>query len=333
MINRRLLSIIFGAVLLLLTVVAPLPIAGAQTPTPVLDGLPADAIAATSSTVIDGNQFNATVNGASVRISLLGLNAPAAPGDGALGECFGLDAAKRLATLLPEGTAIYLTAEKEIDPSDLSKDEATPFYVWMENTKKPGTAFLLNTKLVRDGDAATADLGKAKTYKSRLEAAEDQARDGKKGLWKACSGAHVEITPPPTPRPTATAPPSEADIKASYSPVQDPREILTRPFNHLGEKYSFCGSILSIQVAQPGYVYTPGDNTSTAYQSIMQVYVTLPDGSQEPFALGFDGDTSGMYEGSYVCVWGTLVDTMSGTNAFGGMIVNPLFDADYVELQ
>jgi outer membrane murein-binding lipoprotein Lpp len=129
---------------------------------------------------------------------------------------------------------------------------------------------------------------------------------------------------PPTPTPTP-----ELSGKDAYPYVTNAQELFTRPHNHLGTKVSFCGRVGYIEVARPGYVFTPGDSVSTSWATVAQVFL---DGVDVQFMVGFDGDTNGIYEDSYVCVWGTLVDTMSGTNSFGGTIVNPLFDAEYFEL-
>src|SRR5207247_499716 len=82
--------------------------------------------------------------------------------------------------------------------------------------------------------------------------------------------------------------------------------------------------ILDITVAPPGKVYVLGDSDPQAYAAWLQVWVTAPDGSTEPVSVGFDGDTTGMFKDSYVVVWATVVDTLSGTNGFGGSITQPL---------
>lgn len=129
---------------------------------------------------------------------------------------------------------------------------------------------------------------------------------------------------PPTPTPTP-----KLSGKDAYPYVSDPLEIFTRPFNHIGEKMSFCGTVGYIDVARPGYVFTPGDAGTENWTTVAQIFI---DGVEAQYVIGFDGDTTGIYEDSYVCAWGTLVDTFSGTNAFGGTITNPLFDAEYFEL-
>lgn len=131
-----------------------------------------------------------------------------------------------------------------------------------------------------------------------------------------------QLPPTPTPTPQLTG-------KDAFPYVSDPLEIFTRPFNHIGEKMSFCGTVGFIQVARPGNKLYPGDTVLTGWTTVAQIFL---DGADARFMIGFNGDSSGIYEDSYVCAWGTLVDTTTGKNAFGGTIVNPLFDAEYFEL-
>jgi hypothetical protein len=136
--------------------------------------------------------------------------------------------------------------------------------------------------------------------------------------------------PQPTPTPSPT--PTDDEIKASYPPLPDVRELAIRPGGMYGDKISFSGSILSIHVARPGYVLVVGDDNSKGYDAVLQVTVAAPDGSTEVIAVGYDGDTTGMFEGSWVTVYGTVVDTFTGTNAFGGSFTQPLIAARFVDL-
>lgn len=129
--------------------------------------------------------------------------------------------------------------------------------------------------------------------------------------------------------PSTATPTPELSGKDAYTWLADPREITSRLFNHLGENYVFCGTVLTIYVAAPGEKYYLGDSEEQPFTTMAQVY---PDGLFEPFMVGFDGDPAGIYEDSYVCVWGTLIDTQSFDNRMGGQNVNPLFDAEYFEL-
>lgn len=135
-------------------------------------------------------------------------------------------------------------------------------------------------------------------------------------------------TPTDTPPPTATE-----DPLAKYTPLADARELEIRPGSMFGTAISFYGTIFTIQVAPPGRAYDVGDSDPQQYSAVLQVYVTAPDGTQEPVVVGYNGDTAGMYVDSAVMVYGTVVDTDSGTNAFGGSVTQPLVAADNVVLQ
>jgi hypothetical protein len=221
---------------------------------------------------------------------------------------------------LPVDSTVYLEDE-DVDDDDghWLRD------VWVEG-KDGGKAALLNTKLVREGYAGNTvhnkDDGK---YFERLSDAQDNAKDAGRGLWGVCGGVHKKILPTPTPTP------SVEEIKAQYAPLADVREMAIRPGGMMGQKIFFYGTIRTIQVASPGYVFTLGDNDPKAYTVGIQVEVVAPDGTTEYVSIGYDGDTTGMYEGTYVLVYGTLVDTRSGTNALGGTISQPLVDAQFVE--
>ena len=136
----------------------------------------------------------------------------------------------------------------------------------------------------------------------------------------------------PQPTPTATPVPTDDEIKASYPALADVRELAIRPGGMYGDKIVFSGSILTIHVAPPGYIEALGDAHEKDYAAAIQVTVAAPDGSTEVIVVGYDGDTTGMFEGSYVTVYGTVVDTFTGTNAFGGRITQPLVSAQFVDL-
>jgi endonuclease YncB( thermonuclease family) len=285
------------------------------------EGIPEGAVAGEVSSHASGRQMTVVLDGKKRTVMLLGVDAPLLD-VGEFGECYAPEAQRQLRKLAPKGETVYL----ESDP-DLDKDDEGRLlrYVWVIRDDKP---VHLNFRMIRDGFADLMDDEvEDSPYREAFEKALESAKDNDRGLWAECGSAHKKTSPPPTPTPTVD------ERKAEYVFLSDPREILTRPFDHFGEKYQFCGEILTIQVAPPGRVLIVGDQEAQPYGAFMQVWVSLPDGSQEPLAVGFSGNTAGMFEGSYVCVWGTLVDTATGTNAFGGTIVNPLFAAQFVELQ
>jgi endonuclease YncB( thermonuclease family) len=282
-------------------------------------GIPNSAVAFTVVEPIDGDSFFVgTDDGDEQQVDLLGIDAPELKKD----ECFAQESADRLASLLPVDSTVYLEQEEDVD------DEGDGWLrdVWVEG-KDGGKAALLNTKLVREGFAGNTtqneDEGK---YFERLSDAQDNAKDAGRGLWGVCGGIHKKIVPTPTPTP------SVEEIKAQYAPLADVRELAIRPGGMMGQKIFFYGTILTINVAQPGYVFTLGDSDEQPYGVEMQVTVAAPDGTTETVFVGADVDTSGMFEGSWVVVYGTVVDTQTFQNALGGYISQPLVAAEFVEL-
>jgi endonuclease YncB( thermonuclease family) len=289
-------------------------------------GVPKSAKAYTVYGHIDGDSFYVDVDGKRQRIDLIGIDAPETVKRG--GECYSQEALDQLKKLAPRDTTVYLESEAP----DVGSDGTGWFRdVWIEG-KDGKKAILLNTKLVRDGFAGIDDEMADGKYEDRPSTAEKDAKNAHHGLWGACGGNHEKIVPTPVPSPTPSPTPSVAEIKAQYVPLADVRELANRPGGMMGQKIFFYGTILSIGVASPGYVYKLGDNDSQQYGVQMQVTVSAPDGSTEVVFVGSDGNTTGMFEGSWVIVYGTVVDTETFQNALGGLVSQPLVAAQFVEL-
>jgi endonuclease YncB( thermonuclease family) len=283
-------------------------------------GIPTSAEAFVVVEVDDGDSFFvATDDGEKQQVDLLGIDAPELKNSG--DECFAREAADALASLIPADSTVYLEDEDVDD-----EDHAWLRDVWVEG-KDGGKAALLNTKLVREGFADnTIHNDEDGKYFERLSDARNSAKDADHGFWGACGGVHKKIVPTPTPTP------SVEEIKAQYVPLADVRELAIRPGGMMGQKILFYGTILTIDVAPPGYVYTLGDSDGHEYGVEMQVTVAASDGTTEVVFVGADGDTTGMFEGSWVAVYGTVVDTQTFQNGLGGMVTQPLVAAEFVEL-
>jgi hypothetical protein len=186
---------------------------------------------------------------------------------------------------------------------------------------------MLNEMMLRDGFAGSATDHSYTKHDDTLSDAANAARDEAAGLWGECGGLHAEITPTPVvPTPT----PTFEEIVTQYPPIPDIRELAIRPGSLFGERISFSGTILTIQVAIPGNVFILGDSNPAGYGTAIQVTVPAPDGSTEVIFVGYDGDTTGMFEGTWVTIFGTVVDTQSGENLLGGSITQPLVAAELV---
>ncbi len=75
-----------------------------------------------------------------------------------------------------------------------------------------------------------------------------------------------------------------------------------------------------------------GDDDPIPAEAAMQVTVAAPDGTTEAVFVSYDGDTAGMFEGSYIAVYGEVVSTQSGVNLLGGPVTQPLVQAIFVSL-
>jgi len=295
---------------------------------PLPNGIPAGVEAGEVSSHQGGGLMTVLLDGKKRTIVLLGVDAPLLD-RGEYGECFATESQRQLKKLSPAGGTVYLESDPTVDKDD---DGRLVRYVW---TVRKGEALHLNFRMIRDGFADFDDgaLGDDSSYVADFDKAIDSAKDNDRGLWDECGQAHKLATPPPTPRPVPTATPTAEEKLAEFVPLADVRELIIRPGGLLGQKIVLYGRILSIGVAPAGRVYTIGNEDPQEYSVYMQVWVLTPDGVEEPVVVGYDGDTAGMYEDSYVVVYATVKGTDSGTNAFGGSITQPYVEAELVQLQ
>ena len=71
---------------------------------------------------------------------------------------------------------------------------------------------------------------------------------------------------------------------------------------------------------------------SQSVSAVIKVFVAAPDGSEEAVYIGYNDDTTGMFEGTYITVYGNGAETQSGVNALGGQISRPLVIADLIDI-
>ncbi len=125
-------------------------------------------------------------------------------------------------------------------------------------------------------------------------------------------------TPPPTAVPTtAPEPTAVPSLSDTYPPVPDVRELAIGRGFTAGDKLSVSGSVFNIEVDSDG--------------TYMQIWVGAPDGSTEPVMIYYEGDSTGVFEGTWVTAYGTYIGPICGTNAFGGQICQPAILADHLE--
>jgi micrococcal nuclease len=134
--------------------------------------------------VVDGDTVVVAVGGAEESVRLIGIDTPESVARDRPDECFGAEAAQRLAELLPPGTVVRLT--RDVEPRDVY--DRLLAYVQRE----PDGLFV-NAAQVGDGYAIAKDYPPNTTYRADLEQAERAARAAGRGLWPACGGADTPL--------------------------------------------------------------------------------------------------------------------------------------------
>lgn len=206
-------------------------------------------------------------------------------------ECFGSDSSDAILALT--GGSVYV----EDDPTSDGK------LVWFFDSEV-GYLRLLNQALIEQGFGAYDDAYDDSAYASWFEAMEKPAKDQETGLWSLCRNASGAYINPPTP--------TAEEVRGEYTEI-DTRDLVIRPDTFTGEKIIVGGEVFNIQV-----------EGSTTF---MQIFVA----GNEAVGVVYEGDSTGIYEGTYVTIYGVGRGTFDGTNAFGGPITQPLIEADIVD--
>jgi hypothetical protein len=214
------------------------------------------------------------------------------PADG----CFGAESSATITTL--SGGSVWVEDDPTSDGS----------LVWYWDGGR-GHLVLLNQVLIEQGFADAAD---GSGYASWLGAKADQIEDAGTGLWELCKDADGEWINPPTPTPVPTK--TADEIRADYEWV-DARDLIIRPDSFTDEKIAIQGEVFNIMVDADGF-------------ATIQIYAS---GTYEAVMIAFDGDTTGVYEGTWVTVYGTAMGTYSFENIYGATLTQPLIYADIVD--
>ena len=146
-------------------------------------------------------------------------------------------------------------------------------------------------------------------FRPWLATLSDTAEDSGEGLWSLCKDAKGTWINPPT-----AAPPSAEEIREEYQWI-DARDLLIRPDSFTGDKIAIAGSVFNIQ----------GDGNLT----ILQIWVD--GGNYDAVLIAYEGDSIGIYEGTWVTVYGVGAGTFTITNAYGAEIDQPLVRADIID--
>lgn len=176
--------------------------------------------------------------------------------------------------------------------------------VWYWDAAKGGLA-LLSQALVEQGFAGYGPTGTTVVAPWLSELSQD-AKDGDTGLWALCKNAAGTWINEPTPDPS--------QVRAQYKAI-DARDLVIRPGEFRGEKIMVTGTVFNIQV----------DGNFTG----MQIWLDGAPG--EAAVIRYYGNSRGIYEGTWITVYGEGSGTFTGTNGFGASIEQPLIDADIID--
>jgi micrococcal nuclease len=131
---------------------------------------------------VDGDTLDVVfaVDGRAVveRIRLIGIDTPETKKPGTPIECYGPEASRRLAELLPLGTFVDVVRDAE------TRDDYDRLLAYVY---RAADRLLVNETLVREGFARTLFIPPNTGLESEIRGAERQARTEGRGLWSACS--------------------------------------------------------------------------------------------------------------------------------------------------
>lgn len=135
---------------------------------------------ATLARVVDGDTIVARIAGRDERVRLIGIDTPESVKPASPVECFGKEASRHLASLLPAGTAVRLVGDAE--PRD--RYGRLLAYVYRQ-----ADGLFVNAAMARDGFAAPLTIPPNVAHTAELVSAARSAHAGRKGLWAACPDA------------------------------------------------------------------------------------------------------------------------------------------------
>jgi micrococcal nuclease len=132
---------------------------------------------ATIDRVVDGDTVDVLIGAGKERVRLLGINTPESVDPRKPVECYGKEASKRTAELLPRGTRVRLVRDVE------ARDK---YGRLLAHIYRVDDGSHVNLTLAREGYARILTIPPNGADVAELTAAANEARAAKRGLWGAC---------------------------------------------------------------------------------------------------------------------------------------------------
>ena len=145
--------------------------------------------------VIDGDTIEVRISEANTKVRLIGIDTPETVDPRKPVQCFGKEASKRASDILL-GKEVVLEDDKT--QGDKDKYDRLLRYVFLSD----GTN--VNKSLIQEGYAHEYTYDLPYKYQIEFKQAQNDARDGNRGLW----ADNVCITPSPTSKPTSAIAPT-----------------------------------------------------------------------------------------------------------------------------
>ena len=127
--------------------------------------------------VVDGDTIVVRIAGEQERVRLLGIDTPESVDPRAPVECFGVEASRRTAALLPAGTAVRLVRDVE------ARDRYSRLLAYVYRLDD---GVFVNLALVEEGYASPLTYPPNVAHAGDFVAAAAQARSAGRGLWGRC---------------------------------------------------------------------------------------------------------------------------------------------------
>jgi micrococcal nuclease len=134
--------------------------------------------------VVDGDTLVVDLDGREEHVRLIGIDTPETVAPDRPDECYGEEASRHLAALVPPGSVVRL--ERDIEARDM-------YHRLLAYVHRADDDLFVNLAQVADGYAETLAYPPNTAHRGDFEEAQRRARTAGAGLWTACGGADVPI--------------------------------------------------------------------------------------------------------------------------------------------
>jgi len=139
---------------------------------------------ATVDRVVDGDTIIVAVDGRVETVRLLGIDTPEKAGGPRPAECFGSEASAYAAELLPAGTTVYLSRDKE------SRDQYSRMLAYVH---RADDGLFINQAMIQGGYATALFYAPNTMLKAEFTSSANRARRDWLGFWPACGAADITL--------------------------------------------------------------------------------------------------------------------------------------------